>query len=181
MKKYLADFFRTMWKPLVIAFVAVAGTMYSIEKHYYIAMSAFGLVVSVVMCLWVPWLEESFKMRHCGSKKEAIVYSFFEALLYSYQIAWFGMGLFIIFRMPMMLLHAASGECYYHHPTKRMKVFWYINHSSWNIVASVIPTWLYTGTQVSNIRPTGLTIFLMLMWGTSLAFKLARKKEVVSC
>jgi len=181
MKQYLKDFICTMWKPLIVAGVAVGGCVYSINNHYYVAMSAFGIVTSVVMCLWVPWLEESFKMRHCSSKKEAVVYAFFEAFLYSYQIAWFGVGLFMVFRLPMMLLHAASGLCYYHYSNKRMKVFWYINHSSWNILASVIPTWLYTGATVNSIRPTLLTVALMLFWGCSLACKIARKKEVKVC
>lgn len=181
MKQYILDFLKAMWKPFVVAIIAVAGTMYGMKEHLYIFMGICSVILSMVMCLWCPWIEEGFKMAHSSSKLEALAFSALESMLYAYPIFLCGMGfrMFILLRLPMMILHAASGECYYHHPTKRMKVFWYINHSSWNIASSVIPAWLYTGTQVSNIRPTGLTICLMLFWGTSLMFKLIRKKDVV--
>jgi len=179
MKNYLLDFARTMWKPFVIAVAAVIGVMYSVKHHYYVAMSVFGMILSVVMCLWTPWLEENFKLRHSNTKVEAVAFSLFEFMLYSYQAFGVGVGLFILLRLPMLLLHSASGLCYYHYPNRRMKMFWYVNHSLWNIASAIVPTWLYTGTSFSSIRPTTLTVCLMTFWGTSLLFKLFRSKKVV--
>lgn len=180
MKKYLLDFVRVMWKPFFVAVVAVCASVYSINHHYYVAMSLSGLVVSVVVCIWTPWLEEEFKASHSATKKEAVIYALFELLLYSYQVAGFGVGLFVVFRLPMLVLHLASGLCYYHSQSKRIKLFWYINHSLWNIAASVVPTWLFTGSTINTIRPTLLTICLVLFWGTSMLCKIIRKKAV-SC
>ena len=177
MKKYLFDFVRAMWKMALIATLSVAGSIWAIKQQNYLWMTVFGGIVVVVACLWAPWLEESFKMTHSDTKNKAFVFGLVEFILYAYQIP-IGFMLFMVLRMPMLILHVASGLCYYHYPNNRMKWFWFINHSAWNAIACFSVNWLYTGNSIATIRPTLFTICVTTFWATSLCFKLFRKKLV---
>ena len=178
MKKYIVDFVRSMWLMAASGIASAYGVFYATQHHHYFAMGIFGIILSVVMCAWAPYLEEKFKMDHSNTKMQALVFGVFEMILYSWQVVG-GISTFLVCRVPMLLMHLASAECYYHSPSKRMFYFWLANHMAWNILACVKPTLLLKGSVTGSVRPTMLTICLMLFWGTSLMFKLVRKKDVV--
>lgn len=181
MKQYLKDLAVALWKPILVSIFAIIGTIVGMHKHWYGFMSICAIVLSFVMCLWGPWVEENFKSTHCETKSQALIFGQLEFAIYSWQLVASGSwAVYLICRLPMLIMHSASSLCYYHYNNKTMRWFWFLNHAAWNIVASVRPMWLLSFNGKSVI-PTTLTIVVTLFWATSLCFKLFRKKQSVIC
>ena len=179
MKQYLTDLVVAMWKPVSVSIIAATGIWYGANKHWYIFMSACAIIFACVMCAWGPWCEEKFKAAHCSTKAQALLFGVIEFTLYSWQIS-ASPVVFLICRLPTLMLHSASSLCYYHYNNNRMRWFWFINHSAWNTVACASPVWLYK-LSGKMLVPSALTICVTLFWTTVFMFKLFRKKQVVVC
>ena len=179
MVQYIKDFFKVMWKMAAVSTIAAIGAFYGIKEHQYVLASACGIILTICGVIWAPWIEEGFKLTHSETKGKALVFGFVEMLAYAWQIP-ASLGLWLILRLPTLVMHSASSLCYSHYPNSRMKWFWYINHSLWNALAIINVRWLYTGNNVYNLHPTTFTTCVTIFWATILLFKLFRKKQLVA-
>lgn len=177
---YVKDFFKAMWKMAVVSIIAAIGAFVGIKEHMYILASVCSIVLVVCGVIWAPWIEEGFKLKHSETKGKALIFGFVEMLAYSWQIP-ASFGLWVVLRLPTLIMHSASSLCYHHNPNTRMRWFWYVNHALWNAIAIYNVRWLYNGNNIYNVHPTMLTICITLFWTTSFLFKLFRKKQVVIC